>query len=281
MKLSIDNYLKDSSKLPSLPEIYFQLEEAIQNPLVSFEEVGEIVSRDPGLSARLLCIANSSLFSFPAQVSTISRAITLVGMQQLRDLVLATEMINLFRKFKSDAVDMKSFLLHSIACGTVARVMATYRHEPNVELFYVTGLLHDIGRLCLYIQSPGLMKEALRMAAVEQIPLHQAEMQVFGFDHAILACHLLKKWNLSPAQQDGVCFHHQPMESERYPIVSYVTHIADIFSLAIWPASSGSSSIPPLEKAVWTKLKFSPAMISELVKQSEKIYAETLELFFR
>jgi HD-like signal output (HDOD) protein len=281
MKPPIDTYLRDSSKLPSLPEIYFKLEEAIQNPLVSFEEVGEIVSRDLGLSTRLLCIANSSLFSFPSKINTISRAITLVGMQQLRDLVLATEMINLFRNFKSDTVNMKSFLLHSIACGTVARVMATYRHEPNVELFYVTGLLHDLGRLCLYLQSPELMEEALRMADAEQIPLHQAEIQIFGFDHAMLGGHLLKKWNLSPAQQDGVCYHHQPMKSERYPVVSYITHTADIFALAIWSSSSGSISLPPLSKKVWAKLGLKPAMIGELVKQSEKIYTETLELFFQ
>jgi HD-like signal output (HDOD) protein len=274
-------FLRSVKALPSLPEIYFQLEEAIQHPQISFEEIAELISRDTGLSARLLRIANSSLFAFPGRIETVTRAVTMVGMQQLRDLVLATEIVNLFIGFGSDTVSMESFLKHSIGCGTVARVLATLRHEPNVEWFYVTGLLHDIGRLVLYVEVPDQMEQITEEAAADSSLLYRVEQQVFGFDHALLGGLLLAHWHLPESQQAAVAHHHNPLATQRFPVEAAIIHLADIIALAVWPDNSGELFVPPLNPAIWERLGYSTAQLDTIVDRSTALYAETMELFFQ
>jgi len=158
---SIDDLIDGSAQLGSLPTIFYQINEAVENPESSFAEIAGIISKDSALTARLLKIVNSSYFGFSSKVETITHAITIVGMVQLRDLALATAIINNFKGIPKDAVDMRSFWQHSIAVGLAGRVIGVYLKEANPERFYVLGLLHDLGRLLTYLTLPEEMSRVL------------------------------------------------------------------------------------------------------------------------
>lgn len=157
--MDIQELFKDETTIPSLPEIFYQFKQAIDDPESSFEEIGEIISNDPGLTARLLKIVNSAFFAFPQQIETISHAIGIVGREQLNDLVLSTVVMAQFKDIPQNLIDMESFWRHSIACGLSARIIASQKREANPERFFVAGLLHDIGLVVMCNKLPSLFFE--------------------------------------------------------------------------------------------------------------------------
>ena len=153
--------VKSCVEVSSLPMVFLRINEAISSPRTSVVDISRIIADDPGLTARLLRLVNSPLYNFPGKIETISRAVVIVGTQQLRDLALATSVLKLFEGIPGDLVTMQSFWEHSVSCGLASRILASYRQEPNVERYFVAGMLHDIGRLVIYSQAPALAREAL------------------------------------------------------------------------------------------------------------------------
>jgi len=121
----------------SLPKIYFELREALNDSDKTFQDLGDIISFDPALSARLLKIVNSPFYGFPSKIDTISHAISIIGRDQLTDLALATLVIYQFRGIPNSLFNMEKFWRHSIACGVTARSIAEFRSEKNAERFYL------------------------------------------------------------------------------------------------------------------------------------------------
>lgn len=279
MSLSAQDLVLRVKEISSLPDFFMRLDELINSPTVSFKQIGDILSEDAGISLRLLRLANSALFNFPRKIETIQAAISVIGTQQLRDLVLATTIMDMFSSVKNDIVSMRSFWEHSIACGITARVLATYLRDPNVERFYLMGLLHDIGRLIFFSQLAEKSRQALEMAKEKNIFLYKAEHQIFGFDHAHLGRVLLKQWRLVDCQQDAVSFHHTPHRAQKFKLEAAVVHISDIIVNAYQLGSSGERWVPALEVGAWDLLNISEKQLPQIVMQIQKQYEVALEIF--
>lgn len=274
----LDDLIEGSCQLGALPTIYNKINEAVENPESSFSEIGHIIGQDTALSAHLLKIVNSSYFGFSSKVETISHAITVVGMVQLRDLTLATAIINNFKGIPRDAVNMHSFWKHSIAAGLAGRVIGVYLKEPNPERFYVLGLLHDLGRLLLYLKIPEDMSRVLIKYSHGGL-LHEAENDVLGWDHAEVGGRLLRKWNLSERLVEGVLFHHNPSCAPHFPLEAAVTHVADIIAQTLEFGTSGERYVPDLDNEAWKILGLSPSSLSSVLTQVDRQANEALKVF--
>ena len=136
----------------------------INDPDASAAEIGDVISEDPALTARLLKIVNSAFYGFPSRIETVSRAITIVGTLELLDLILAASVVKAFSGIPSELVDMDQFWEHSLYTGVTARVLAGRHRAPDTERYFVAGLLHDIGALVLYRQLPRQSRAALPVA---------------------------------------------------------------------------------------------------------------------
>ncbi len=174
----------ESGIVPSLPIIYARINKAVNDPTSSMTSIGEIISKDMGLSARLLRMVNSAFYNFPSRIDTISQAVIVIGIEQIRDLALGTSVIELFEGIPRRLVTMESFWRHSVTCGLAARMLAVHRREINVERYFVAGLLHDIGRLIIYLKIPSQASEALSRCKTTGEFLYQAEREIMGFHHA-------------------------------------------------------------------------------------------------
>ncbi len=276
--ISIDGLIEGSVQLGSLPTIFYQINEAVENPESSFAEIGHIISQDSALTARLLNIVNSSFFGFSSKVETISHAITIVGMVQLRDLALATAIINNFKGIPKDVVNMHSFWKHSIATGLAGRVIAVYLKEPNPERFYVLGLLHDLGRLLLYLALPEEMSRVLIKYSHGGL-LHEAENDVLGWDHAEAGGRLLRKWNLPESLVEGVMYHHYPSRALQYPLEATITHVADILAKVLEIGTSGERFVPPLNNEAWKSLDLPTSFLSSVLSQVDRQASEAIKVF--
>ena len=229
------------------------------------------------MTARLLKIVNSAFYSFPNKIETISRAVTIVGTQQLRDLALATSVMKLFQGIPADLMNMEAFWRHSIACGVTARVLATYRREANVERFFVSGILHDIGRLVLCMKSPDWMRAALDRCQSQRELLYRVEYEELGFDHASVGRYLLQNWKLPASLEETVAFHHNPDAATRYPVETAVIHVADIISHAMELGRSGELFVPPLNEQAWDRIHVAPNQLAGILEQVDRQYREAVE----
>ncbi|MEZ4457791.1 MAG: HDOD domain-containing protein [Gemmatimonadales bacterium] len=147
-----EDLIKGAVEVGTVQGMYERLVQVIDHPLSSASDVGRVISEDPGLTARLLRLVNSPIYGFPSRIDTVSQAISIVGMTQLRDLAIGTSFMRLFQNVPSHLVDMESFWRHSIACGLTARALAAHRREANVERFFVSS--HDIGRPIIFTRAP-------------------------------------------------------------------------------------------------------------------------------
>lgn len=279
MPITPQKLIDRCKSIATLPAIYQRLDDAINDPYSDLARIAKILSEDTSLSARLLRLANSAMYNFPSHVETVSRAITIIGTKQLRDLVLATSVIELFRQIPKEYVSMESFWRHSIATGICSRVIATYRREVNVERFYVLGLLHDIGRLVIYLQVPEQAQQAIEHARRERLPLYLAERALLEFDHATVGSELLSNWKLPASLQEGVRHHHTPQSALRYPEYAATVHLADIIANAFKMGCSGEPSLPPFVAQAWERLGLEIEQLPLIVEQVETQYSAAVDIF--
>jgi len=264
----------------SLPKIYFELQEALNDPDKTFQDLGEIISFDPALSARLLKIVNSPFYGFPSKIETISHAISIIGMDQLTDLALATLIIYQFRGIPNSLFNMEKFWRHSMACGVVARSIAEFRSEKNVERFYLAGILHDIGRLVIFKKEPALARDAFYRSREQKENIYLSERELMGFDHADVGRELLKAWKLPPRLVEAVGCHHQPQTAKEFPVDAAIIHTADYIVHVLKAGSDAEFSEPQLYPKSWEIIGLSPDDFEFIKDKVIQQYQEIVGMFF-
>jgi len=260
--------------LPSLPEVVMRAIELVNDPEASAIDIGRVLSEDSALTARLLKIVNSPFYGFPSRIDTVSRAITVIGTLDLLDLILATSVVKMFSGVPNDLVSMDSFWKHSLYGGVVARLLAARSKQPNVEHFFVAGLLHDLGSLVIYRKLPELAREALLRARYNGVELQQAERELLGFDHAMVGAELMRTWKLPTSLVEAVEFHHNPSQSPNYPLITAVVHVADVIASAIRSGTGASEAAPPLDPAAWDKIGLPTLAIEALLIEADQQFGD-------
>lgn len=252
-----------------IESMYQRLVQVIDHPLSSAADVGQLIAEDARLTTRLLRLVNSPIYAFPSPIDTVSQAIGIVGMTQLRDLAIGTSFIKLLSNVPSHLSDMDSFWRHSIACGLAARQLAAHRREANVERFFVAGLLHDIGRPVLFSKAPLEAAAAVLEASRSSQPLYLIEEKLLGFHHGAVGAALLEWWGLPGMLVEAAAYHHRPRLAQRFPSETAIVHLADLFANALGLGSSGERLVPTFEPAAWDEVDLNPATLGALLNQVE------------
>lgn len=265
--LTLDELLTDVASVPSLPLLYSRLDETINHPRSSIADIAKVLSEDQGLAARILKLANSPLFGYFSKIDTITQAVTIIGIQQVRDLALAISVMGLFSGLPEDLITMECFWRHSICSALAARVLATSQRESNLERFFVAGVLHDIGRLVLFIRMPNLCREILATAQQEHRCLYEIEQAQFGYNHADVGGALLRQWKLPIRVAEPVEFHHRCNQSGQFPRESAILHCADLLAHALTVSGSGENIVPPLIVGSWERMGISPFQLPQIISQ--------------
>jgi HD-like signal output (HDOD) protein len=253
--------------LPEIPSIVFELNEVIANPLSSAEDIAQVVHRSPSLTALLLKIVNSPFYGFPSKIDKISLAVTLIGMREISGLALGISIISLFNNIPKEILSMYSFLRHSLACGIISRILAAQKSIPQTEQMFVSGLLHDLGRLILYSYFPEESRNILGRARLTDGLLYLQENDYLGCNHTHLVKQLLQQWKLPLVLENNVFYHHNPSEAQQ-PVPATLVHLADVITNGLGIGTSGERYVPPLDNAAWESLGLSPTCFDVVVKQA-------------
>lgn len=219
--------LEDVSYLVSPPDVCIKVFELVQSNEASAQEIGEVISRDPALTARLLRLVNSAFYNFSRRIDTVSRAITIIGIRELYSLVIAVSAIKSFSNLPNNLVNIDTFWRHGLYTGLIARSLAKRCRVLHPERLFVAGLLHDIGSLVLYNRMPEACADLLLVCDGDEGILHQAELAELGFTHADLGGALLGNWMLPESLQEAVANHHMPAYATQSELEASIVHLAD------------------------------------------------------
>jgi putative nucleotidyltransferase with HDIG domain len=263
----------------ALPETCQRINEMVGDEQYSAADIAELILLDPGLTTRLLKIANSPFFGFPSHIDSVPKAITIIGTEELRQLVLATSAVDMFSTLPNELVSMETFWRHSLRCAVIARTIAAFLKEPEVEHYFTAGLLHDIGYLVIYRELPELAEKTQDHCAQNRGIVYIVEQEIIGFDHAEVGAELLRRWKLPPAQVEAVACHHTPSLARQFPRQAAIIHIANY--LANTMLSNLSPSLEPTEALDMQALEWiglSPDDLQILLRKAEQQFHDTLNI---
>jgi putative nucleotidyltransferase with HDIG domain len=209
---SLKRIVSQTEFIPSLPSIYTQVVEELRSPDGSIKKVGEIIAKDLAMTAKILQLVNSAFFGTPSHVSNPGQAVQLLGLDTVKALVLS---IGVFSKFDGTTPStriIENIYRHSIKTGTLARKIATKENGDRemVDNTFMAGMLHDLGKLVLIANFPEKYQKIFELSRHENLPFHQAELEIIGATHAEVGAYLLGLWGLPDSIVEGVAFHHNP-----------------------------------------------------------------------
>jgi HD-like signal output (HDOD) protein len=266
-------------KLVSFPDIYFKIRQVLDSPTSSAAQVADVISKDTSLAAKLLKLVNSPFYGLPQRIDSISRAVMVIGGQEISTLALGISAINTFKDIPAELLNMRTFWEHSVAVGVFARALGKAMGHGAGERLFVSGILHDIGRLIMFKKLPHAAVEAIYYAKANQTPLYIAENDVMGFSHPLVGGLLLRAWKFPEVLVAIVACHHKPSASPDN-IEPSILHVADIMAVALGFSPPASSMVPILDPEAWKALGLDLEILPAVVEEGLSHIADIVTAFF-
>jgi HD-like signal output (HDOD) protein len=211
--------------LKSLPAAYLNIKRVIDDPRSSTNDLANAISADPALTARVLRLVNSPLYGFNSKIETVSRALVVLGIQQIHDLALATSVAAVFKSARPQQLDMERFWRECVYCALTSRSVAKLCNVLDSERLFVAGLLHGLGTLVMYDRAPQEAAEASRQVTRGERSLVEAQRALVGCDYAEVGALLARRWNLPVNLCSAIAHHLQPEAAATPAVVESIVHI--------------------------------------------------------
>ncbi len=277
--LNLPQLISGVSELFSIPLVFSQIVELLNDDTLSVAKLAQVFDKDPGLSVKLLRMVNSPHYGLSNKVDSIQRAISLLGTDELRKLSLGRSLIKDFSDLPAGLLDPEQFWRHSIRCGLFAKNLAEMTGADHPQQYFTGGLLHDIGRLTMIERMPELYYAAVIQARQQQQSMHRAEQEILKLDHALVGQFLGERWGLDTPLLRMIAGHHSPRLAN-YSQESCIMHVADIFAHVSGDELLLVESAPEVQSKAWQELSFPPAMIAPLLSRVAKEFKATMDTFF-
>jgi HD-like signal output (HDOD) protein len=278
--MRIEEIVSGIKEVAPLPKAYIRIQELVNDPNSSFHDVTEVISNDPGLTSRVLRIANSAYMGLVTKCDTISRAVQVLGLNQVHDLALASAAVGSLTRMESKALDIYDFWRRSIYCASVSRLLARKVKHRAADRLFVGGLLHDVGSLVLAYKDPLLYSELLAASKRGKVPLATIEREQLGFDYAAISAELMTQWQLPADLREAVGCHTgnlslAPPENWRD---TAIIHVGAVVSRAAMWHSDDDEPVPDFDPVATQLVDLSDAFVEELMIEADAIVVEAMSL---
>lgn len=270
---AVEKLFANLPKLPSMPKVVQELIASLCKDDVDIASLVEQVKQDQSLSARVLAMANSSVYGVSQKIGAIDRAVTLIGLSALRSLVIASGVSRAFNKI--EGVDMKKFWRHSMVSAGVARVIGK-REGINPEFAYTAGLMHRSGQLVIHLAFPAAAKQLERNQAPEGLEMLKIERSLTETDHCEVGAGLARRWNFPQEIIDALRGYVEPMNSGS--ALAAVTNLSSRIAEGLLDGESPEAIADSLDPKVMARLMIERADVlwriescKELAEQSDQL----------
>ena len=265
-KTIIHSAINSISSLATLPEITQKIIKTVEDPRGTARDLHKIISHDPALVTRILKVVNSSFYGLPGQISSIDRAIVMLGLNAIKNIAVAASMGQLFRGVKlCDGFTAKDLWKHCVAVAVVSRELAKQLKLPFADEAFLAGMIHDIGMLVSLQTWPERLTQICQEARQGTRTFSEIERDVLGVDHQQLGLALAEKWQFPKACQQVAGFHHEPeLLSDSARTLVILVHVADQIccekQVGFWLTGAHSQ----LNESTCQSIGITPPMIEEV-----------------
>jgi len=231
IRKSLFRQIETQRHLPTLPAILLKLIDACGQDEENLKEISKIIEHDPSLSSKILNLVNSAHFGLPNRIDSIHRAVVLVGTDTIKNIAICTSVYEVFNQTKGNSVfNLKFFWWHSLKCAMVAKFIAQKTNYTCPDEAFLSGLLHDIGKLVFWVNFPEKYRELLETCK-DRHDLLLAEKEQLGATHCEVGAWLIRRWNLQSFMADSLTYHHEPKNRilNALPLVQIV-YVANLLS---------------------------------------------------
>lgn len=262
--LTIESLVEKTQDLPSLPDAAIAVMRESESPTGTASNVASHLSRDVSLSARVLRLANSPYYGLSGEVVDLQQAVVILGMRCVRNLaVIAGTYTWLSRPLKGYRLEPGDLWSHSISVAVGAQLVANQVKGICGETAFTAGLLHDIGKCVLSVWMENKFDLAFRYAQRENVPFHDAEKKLLGFDHQDVGGYLAQSWGLPQVFVEAVATHHNPQLI--VPNIVDAVHVADYLTMTAGFGLGGDGLQYTIDEKAFDRLSIRPAQLDELL----------------
>lgn len=276
---TVQDFFDEKVRLPSPPAIALKILEAVRQEENSFDDLAKIIRSDPSLSVRVLKIANSSLYGLSQPVDSLAQATALIGTDALKNIALSFVIVQEFQNAPQGSFDLDFFWRRAITAAVAADVLGAAVGHTDQDMF-VSGLLHDIGVLILFLSHPNSYTTVLDDKRVSGESLSATEKEQFGCNHPEIGHYLLSSWGLPDSICEPICHHHTPSAqlTEQFQQSALLLGFADKIA-AIYHGLHSNSKSTEVHLGLAKNWQFSEEKITSLIDTIGERSREVLQLF--
>ena len=246
---TLNDFFKDDIRIPSPPSIAVRIIEAVKKDEVNIDELARIISSDPALAAKILMVANSSLYATPRKIDSIQRALTILGTNTLKNIALSFVIAKQFRGISEGGFDFELFWKRALTAAVSADILSPVISDNNEDIF-VTALLQDIGIVVMYLCRTEDYLKVLDEKSASSLAIEDAERMIFGFDHQELGSEVLKHWGIPETIYGPIRYHHCYKEiPQNFQITSCLLLLSDRIS-SVYHGTRSAEKIQDIKKII-------------------------------
>jgi putative nucleotidyltransferase with HDIG domain len=233
----VENLIKQIEDIPTLPIISRKIMSLLNDENASTGKVAELIERDQSLAAKILKVSNSAFYGTLSRVSSIDNALVLLGFKEVRSILLSLAVKKFFTESENDDFDRSCFWRHAVICSQVAKYLARHFKIGRDDTLFLSGLLHDMGKVVLDQYAHGEFKQIIAYVSQNHESFSNAEKKILGITHYQVAAKLFQQWKFPEEVVMQVFYHHAPWSDRSFEAGSTIIYLANVFTkLAGYPS---------------------------------------------
>ena len=234
--LTLEQLIGKDQDLPSLPEIYLRVSEQLEDESSTVQQIGDTVQNDPAITTRILKMVNSAYYGMPNEVASVSQAVSLLGRERLKHILIGSVLRGVFSEQENPAFSMQVFWQHSIKTAIIARHLAPQiKSIQEPESMFTAGLLHDIGKLLLIKKIPDRMLAAEEYMIQKRVDVLSAELSQVGVTHTAVGEALMDHWGLPQLLIECARNHHEVVHDGPNREATHLIYLVNCLSTYVPP----------------------------------------------
>ncbi|HNV25715.1 MAG TPA: HDOD domain-containing protein [Nitrospira sp.] len=255
--------IEQVGELPTLPHVVQKLASMIGRPNISAEEIGALIEKDQVLSAKVLRLANSPFYGFPSRIASVAHAVVVLGLSVVKGLTLCATAFDMMKN-----AGMNDLWRHSLGVAMTAHILGAKAGMKNPEEVFVGGLLHDIGKVVLYVKWPDVGQQITAATKDSSRSLMDTERELFDVTHADVGGWLATAWHLPTSLREPILHHHMPSAAQEATLQTAIVHVADVLVKGMACGNPGDDLVPPLSRQAWDLVGLDAQSLTQCLAQA-------------
>jgi len=255
--------IEQVGELPTLPHVVQKLASMIGRPNISAEEIGALIEKDQVLSAKVLRLANSPFYGFPSRIASVAHAVVVLGLSVVKGLTLCATAFDMMKN-----AGMNDLWRHSLGVAMTAHILGAKAGMKNPEEVFVGGLLHDIGKVVLYVKWPDVGQQITAATKDSSRSLMDTERELFDVTHADVGGWLATAWHLPTSLREPILHHHLPSAAQEAKLQTAIVHVADVLVKGLACGNPGDDLVPPLSRQAWDLVGLDAQSLTQCLAQA-------------